>query len=507
MNFLDKWNKAKFNAYESEEKTVLKIINKISAFVGEMSKEIDQKTDLNGNHLGAWQGINKPTLSDEGMRGTVEKINDVDIPLINNEITSIKSTQDIQYNKLLLNNTGRLNIMDFEGNSKEEKFKNAIKYTQENVLNTKPTLFVPNGVYDFTGIITDTIVIDNLNHPITIIAESTEGTIFDYSTALNNKSFFKITNASGTLRENTIENITFIGNDTTTLVSFENTCGTKFVKCKIGKNKIGGAFNNSIENGFTEFVGFKDCQFTGECEVVAEYNKLSTDISFHGTGLEKCLINQSETSTKASIIINDGAFPYNAPMDFTIWTRGNRPIISNFSGSNSVNFYGHINVEPFNLGDVIIGDKLGWEVLYSGTLSSNNQKVKLGYFRLCDRVQVNSDLSVNTLKRPTTTQVKLSNKTELVGFATCETKIIDLQIRTANFEIQHTLLCSSHLGASTGNVTILARHREFNVASLEIPTYTFENGMLYVNGNYEGKEVNAYIVEQQIGQRTEFFMQ
>lgn len=74
MNFLDKWNKAKFTVYDSEEKTVLKLVNNINNFVGELSKGLDEKTDIKGNHEGSWQGLSRPTLSDEGMRATVENM-------------------------------------------------------------------------------------------------------------------------------------------------------------------------------------------------------------------------------------------------------------------------------------------------------------------------------------------------------------------------------------------------------------------------------------------------
>lgn len=487
------WNGEKFSIYKSKEKEVLGLIKELGDQTNFNTDTLNQKTDLWGDHKGTWQGLERPTLSDEGMRAVVEKL-------------------EKEYNKLFAKLTGILNINAFEGDTKEERFINAIKYTQTTIDKDNPTqgirpkLFVPSGHYDFTGHIIDGFTIDNLNHPISIIGESAESVIFDYSKCLKNEAFFRIINASGTLRQNTIENITFMGNDTTTVVEFENTCGTKFVNCFIGKNAVGGKFINSGSGGFTEFVGFKECQFTGDCEVVAEYIKNGTDISFHGTGLEKCLINQSDNSAKASIIINNGAFPYNAPLDFTIWTRGNRPIISNFSGSHSVNFFGDMKVEPFNEGDVYVADKTGYEVLYNGTISSNNQKVKLGRFVLCSRIQVNSDLSANAHKRPSNKHEKLGNKTAIIGMATCETYIIDLQIRSSNFEIQHTLICTTHLAAPSGGVTIIAKSREFNNRGLQLPSYTVENNILYINGNYEGQNVDAYATVTQIGNRTEYFM-
>lgn len=80
----DLWNKNKFSIYDSEEKTVLKLIQKFIDYIPSISSEIDNmdlkfkdKTNLRGNHLGQWQGLDRPTLSEEGMRATVEKLNGI----------------------------------------------------------------------------------------------------------------------------------------------------------------------------------------------------------------------------------------------------------------------------------------------------------------------------------------------------------------------------------------------------------------------------------------------
>lgn len=86
MGLLDNWNKNKFSIYKSEEKTVLKLIESIGKWLEKIIIGIDGKTDLYGDHKGTWQGLNKPTLSEEGMRATVEKILTEDIPKIDNVV-------------------------------------------------------------------------------------------------------------------------------------------------------------------------------------------------------------------------------------------------------------------------------------------------------------------------------------------------------------------------------------------------------------------------------------
>lgn len=74
MGLLDQWNKNKFSIYKNEEKTVLKLLESISKWLEKIIIGIDGKTDLFGDHKGSWQGLKKPTMSEEGMRATVEKL-------------------------------------------------------------------------------------------------------------------------------------------------------------------------------------------------------------------------------------------------------------------------------------------------------------------------------------------------------------------------------------------------------------------------------------------------
>ena len=91
MGLLDKWNKNKFSIYKSEEKTVLKLIERIGKWLEDLIKVTENKTDLYGDHKGSWQGLNKPTLSEEGMRATVEQISNKSIPNIQNQIVDIET--------------------------------------------------------------------------------------------------------------------------------------------------------------------------------------------------------------------------------------------------------------------------------------------------------------------------------------------------------------------------------------------------------------------------------
>ena len=89
-------NGNRFSVYTSEEKTVLGLINELAQENNQVTQEFDvinkvleEKTDLYGDHKGSWQGLNRPTLSEEGMRATVENINNNVIPSITNHLDNM----------------------------------------------------------------------------------------------------------------------------------------------------------------------------------------------------------------------------------------------------------------------------------------------------------------------------------------------------------------------------------------------------------------------------------
>lgn len=67
------WNRNRFSVFTSDEKDVLGLIEELGKEVNNNLDILNNKTDLTGDHKGSWQGLSKPTLSDEGMRATVEK--------------------------------------------------------------------------------------------------------------------------------------------------------------------------------------------------------------------------------------------------------------------------------------------------------------------------------------------------------------------------------------------------------------------------------------------------
>ena len=89
----------RFTVYDSEANTALELINELGSLTNNVCDSLDNKTDLFGDHKGSWQGLNRPTMSEEGMRATVEDI-------IDNKIPSIETSLDNKTSKITVEEFG-----------------------------------------------------------------------------------------------------------------------------------------------------------------------------------------------------------------------------------------------------------------------------------------------------------------------------------------------------------------------------------------------------------------
>ena len=131
---MSKWNEKRFSVYTSEEKSALGLINELGEQTNNNTDEIEKvkisdnkkvshqempdtyKIDKNANFTGSWFGIKKPTASQEGLQGTVNKIVEEDIPNINSQMDTIKSNHVIYNDRELKDgNNYALDVANFVG--------------------------------------------------------------------------------------------------------------------------------------------------------------------------------------------------------------------------------------------------------------------------------------------------------------------------------------------------------------------------------------------------------
>ena len=93
---MSKWNGKRFSIYTSDEENVLNMVEELGKQTNHNTDSLDSKTDLHGDHKGSWQGLNRPTMSEEGMRATVEDIIDNKIPSIETSLDNITRIIDLK---------------------------------------------------------------------------------------------------------------------------------------------------------------------------------------------------------------------------------------------------------------------------------------------------------------------------------------------------------------------------------------------------------------------------
>lgn len=216
-----------------------------------------RKLDEKGNFTGSWFGLNKPTLSEEGMRATVEKIANEDIPTIN------LSLEQLAINPI---NFGAIG----DGITDDTiPFKKALAKLKNN------SKLLINDSFK----ITETLNISNLDNIIiegqgTVIASNIER-LFNFSNCKNLKisglSFKGINtpqciniydSSNCEIRSVNIDN--FIGNNAGGIRLYKNCTNTKIEKCSI-ENILGTSVGYGIlvEQdeilNHSEFITIKDC--------------------------------------------------------------------------------------------------------------------------------------------------------------------------------------------------------------------------------------------------------
>lgn len=141
MKFFKPWEP--YNSKYPDGFSLVESFINLYTYVNELVSGLNNKTDVSGDHKGSWQGLSKPTLSEEGMKATVEKINEVELP-------------DIKENLTLLNAKLELNIKDFGAKGDGETddtnaFLKAFDYIREKQIDYQYSqgtiLKIPFGTY------------------------------------------------------------------------------------------------------------------------------------------------------------------------------------------------------------------------------------------------------------------------------------------------------------------------------------------------------------------------
>ena len=321
---MTKWDKQRFSVYDSQEKQVLGLVKELGEYTNKALDNLENKTDLTGDHKGSWQGLSKPTLSEEGMRATVEDINENKLPIINNEVEKIKNkiANEIEINLLdygckfdgSTDDTENIQRAINEGNvivfpynmttiiTKPLKGKSNLKLKgnnstikwRDNCLGVQDT-----GILDFQGKIYNDVTIENLiidgNKKLNAWVQNHTYT----QTSSNGMDCIRIGDCSNLI----IDNVTIL--DSQKMGILVNGVGNdiKIKNCTINKSARDGIFvvgNNVLVSGCT-VIDSRDNSIAFDSDFVPSGSEVGNVI------IENCyLINNEKVSNECGIYIGQG---------------------------------------------------------------------------------------------------------------------------------------------------------------------------------------------------------
>ena len=278
-------------------------------------------------------------------------------------------------------------------------FQTAITYCSTN----NRELYVPAGTYK----ITDTLTKAESFVGVNICGAGAGNSILDFSSLTTpSQSCLVLIGGSGSVPNNVIEKLSFVGNQNLRAIEFKGLGGQRVRDCKFQNFLVGGLYKNEAVNTFTEFDVFENCYF-GECFYAIEYQRTLGDDSFHGSGLLNCVVDAYQNAV-ARILINTGCKPYNAPMTAQFFINGSIPIIRHDETSRAATFYGTITVESsgaaiptlangYDIGLIggisWIGNKPNWGTL----VVSRYESIDVGgVLQSLDTMYVGQPIAINT---------------------------------------------------------------------------------------------------------------
>lgn len=353
-------------------------------------------------------------------------------------------------------------------------------------------------------VITDTILIDSGDTKPLISGKGFRRTVINGEKLPSGKPAIKIRGGSGVMTGGRLYGIGFYGNANSIGVEIAGTNGFRIDFCQFEINRIGILFHNERYSEFTEYNVASDCDFRGSCNTAIEYRQSNGVESFHGSGIKGCTINQGAEETEPKIRIGVGCFPFNAPLDFNIWTRKTTPIIKN-EGKEPATFHGNISIESFGQGDIEYKTELVSKndrpVYFIGAASALDDQSQLGNLVLCERVQVNPDRTVSVQRKNGLHVFELTTgANQTISIPSGISSIITVSLKAANYEYSYTLLAHRNEGEDKGSVNNLSLHKNHNAAMYYGPNFSVETGKLVItNNNYPAGGVTAYVSVLDIG--------
>lgn len=348
----------------------------------------------------------------------------------------------------------------------------------------KVTFYVPKGV---------TYVSDTISTPGRYLFNMRgEGGLRDESGSIIKFATNKSLNLRGTSSDGTVtatymqaffEGVVFSGTDQAldSPVKLIDTVGVLFDKCTFTMCLYG--LNLLNEFRWTETCVARNCYFTTKCTCAILYRVSSgnTYVSFYGSGLENCFLeNSGNGSPKIQIAAN--AQPYNAPLNVTMGHTpdSTHPIIQHSGNVNSW-FVGDIKVE---VGEEYDCPLVGGSPLYIvGGLTSMGGRVTTQNAYFCYEVRQSvTGNAINFRRKPFSRKTTFTASGGGLVWSYTPTKTpqtfkIYMTVATSGYAYEYELTMHTHyLNGTNGSVTVDKTFRAYDTISVGAPSVEYNAG-------------------------------
>lgn len=277
-------------------------------------------------------------------------------------------------------------------------------------------------------------------------------------------------------------------------VEYRNVCGVESYDVNVQNFAEGVRFHNVGSGGFTEFSTFHGSMLA--CAIPVHYVVDGGDPSFHGSGLTG---NTVITGTWGGpgVLIDSGAFPYNAPMSATFFTATDGlSLMSNRNTGRTANFYGTLRKEG---GACWFGEPGQSTIAYCGEVLSmgSNGGDRLGKLFLVDKFYINfTNNNITYQFKPYQLQ-----KTQTAGTVTQITEnpgtcLVQFAMVGTNYNYSYLLHCWQSPYDDTGVVTILANPKALDTRGWGAPTFAWAGRGLRVTNTNLTEQVDVYLSVQ-----------
>lgn len=371
-------------------------------------------------------------------------------------------------------------------------------------------VFFPCGDYKTSG---------TLRKPQSFTGPSIMGAGYDctaihYSGSSGTAAIY-IQGGSGALSGIKIEGLDFNGTRGTWGIEIDGQDGVLIDRCKFDGPAIGVVFANRTRGAFAEYDVVEHSDFTSNTATAMRYLKGPDGAnSFHGSGMRYCT---AQATGPPVIIVDNQAFPYNAPLSMQVWVSANTTIIQNNNNGNPTPWRpwwcGTITLEESSGRATLASDRLcsaGGTACtsYVGQIISTNRNLTYGALTVFRNYIGLSNGAHNATPESSGLSAALTTGTNVIptplldfsdGFHSVA--LVYITLEAPNYDYAYVFLYTHNPWGRTSSLIQLANPRSSNSSGYGAPTITTDakDDIIITDNKYPPSGVSASVSFSSLG--------